>query len=57
MGTRGPEEMDGPFTMALLALRGCSHVNGVSRLHGKVSRRLFGIIIPAGRRKKCLSDM
>jgi len=41
MGTRGPEEMDGPFTMALLALRGCSHVNGVSRLHGKVSRRLF----------------
>ncbi|MCX6678328.1 MAG: alpha-glucan family phosphorylase [Methanothrix sp.] len=30
-----------PFTMAHLALKGCSHVNGVSRLHGKVSRKIF----------------
>ncbi len=30
-----------PFTMAFLALNGCSHANGVSRLHGQVSRRIF----------------
>jgi starch phosphorylase len=30
-----------PFNMAYLAMRGCSAVNGVSRLHGEVSRRLF----------------
>jgi len=29
------------FTMAHLALSGCSHANAVSRLHGKVSRRIF----------------
>ena len=46
MGKRAPEDKDCPFTMALLALRGCSHVNGVSRLHGKVSRRLFQYHFP-----------
>jgi glycogen phosphorylase len=30
-----------PFNMAYLAIRGSGSVNGVSRLHGKVSRRLF----------------
>jgi starch phosphorylase len=30
-----------PFMPALLALRGCSFVNGVSRLHGQVCRRIF----------------
>ena len=29
------------FNMAHLALSGCSHANGVSRLHGRVSRRIF----------------
>jgi starch phosphorylase len=32
--------------MALLALRGSEAVNGVSRLHGKVSRRLFQNLFP-----------
>lgn len=41
MGTRNPEDLSCPFTMALLALRGCSHINGVSRLHGTVSKRIF----------------
>lgn len=35
-----------PFNMACLALRGCSWVNGVSRLHGQVSRRLFAGVFP-----------
>ena len=30
-----------PFSMACLAVRLCGRVNGVSQLHGKVSRRLF----------------
>ena len=41
MGTRNPEDQSCPFTMALLALRGCSRINGVSRLHGTVSKRIF----------------
>ena len=32
--------------MAYLAIRGSSAVNGVSRLHGKVSRRLFLPLFP-----------
>jgi starch phosphorylase len=35
------EDESSPFTMAHLALSGCSHVNGVSRLHGRVSRKIF----------------
>ena len=35
-----------PFNMAYLAMRGSAFVNGVSRLHGKVSRRLFQPIFP-----------
>ena len=30
-----------PFSMALLAMRGSGAINGVSRLHGKVSREIF----------------
>ena len=32
--------------MAYLAMRGSGAVNGVSRLHGKVSRRLFEPLFP-----------
>ena len=32
--------------MAYLAIRGSGAVNGVSRLHGKVSRHLFEPIFP-----------
>jgi starch phosphorylase len=35
-----------PFNMAYLAIRGSGSVNGVSRLHGQVSRRLFGNLFP-----------
>jgi starch phosphorylase len=35
-----------PFNMANLAMRGCAHVNGVSRLHGEVSRRIFLPLFP-----------
>jgi len=35
-----------PFQMAWLAMRGSGAVNGVSRLHGEVSRRLFRPLFP-----------
>ena len=35
-----------PFNMAYLAVRGSGAVNGVSRLHGKVSRQLFEPLFP-----------
>jgi starch phosphorylase len=34
------------FNMAYLAIRGSGAVNGVSRLHGKVSRRIFTPLFP-----------
>jgi starch phosphorylase len=35
-----------PFNMAYLAVRGSGAVNGVSRLHGQVSRRIFQGLFP-----------
>lgn len=34
------------FNMAYLALRGCGRANGVSRLHGEVSRQIFRPLFP-----------
>ncbi len=38
---RRPGDTHGPFNMAGFAIRTSAHVNGVSRLHGEVSRRLL----------------
>jgi starch phosphorylase len=46
LGRRNPRNDDEPFNMAWLAMRGCSWVNGVSQLHGAVSRRLFAELFP-----------
>ena len=46
LGRVNPEDENSPYVMALLAMRGCSHVNGVSRLHGEVSRRIFQPLFP-----------
>jgi starch phosphorylase len=35
-----------PFNMAYLALRGSAQVNGVSKLHGEVSRHIFQPLFP-----------
>ncbi len=43
---RPPEGPDGPFNMAWLAVHGSAAVNGVSRLHGEVSRRIFQPLFP-----------
>lgn len=46
MGRKNPEDASEPFSMALLAMRGSGAVNGVSKLHGKVSRQLFQDVFP-----------
>jgi glycogen phosphorylase len=46
LGRENPDDSSEPFNMAYLAIRGSGSVNGVSRLHGDVSRRLFQPLFP-----------
>jgi starch phosphorylase len=46
LGRQDPADASEPFNMAYLAIRGSGRVNGVSRLHGTVSRRLFAPLFP-----------
>jgi starch phosphorylase len=46
LGRRDREDRSESFNMAYLAIRGSGSVNGVSRLHGQVSRQLFGPLYP-----------
>jgi glycogen phosphorylase len=46
LGRQNPADSHEDFNMAYLALRGSCAVNGVSRLHGEVSRRLFLPLFP-----------
>jgi starch phosphorylase len=46
LGRQNPHDSSEPFNMAYLAIRGSGAVNGVSRLHGKVSRQLFQPLFP-----------
>jgi starch phosphorylase len=41
LGRQNPGDASEPFNMAYLAIRGSGAVNGVSELHGRVSRHLF----------------
>jgi len=46
LGRQNPDDSTEPFNMAYLAIHGSGAVNGVSRLHGQVSRHLFGPLFP-----------
>lgn len=46
LGRQNPNDSSENFNMAYLAVRGCGTVNGVSRLHGKVSRHIFEPLFP-----------
>jgi starch phosphorylase len=46
LGRQNPEDAAEPFNMAYLAIRGSGAVNGVSRLHGQVSRHIFESLFP-----------
>ena len=46
LGRQDPTDPAEPFNMAYLAIRGSAAINGVSRLHGTVSRRIFRSLFP-----------
>ncbi|WP_333872925.1 alpha-glucan family phosphorylase [Methylobacter sp.] len=46
LGRLDPNDPEENFNMAYLAIRGSGAVNGVSRLHGEVSRQLFSPLFP-----------
>ena len=46
LGRKNPDDASEPFNMAYLAMRGCGAANGVSKLHGQVSRHLFAPLFP-----------
>jgi glycogen phosphorylase len=46
LGRENPRDASEDFNMAYLAIRGSGAVNGVSRLHGEVSRRIFEPLFP-----------
>jgi glycogen phosphorylase len=47
LGRGNGKNGDEPFNMAYLAARTCGMMNGVSRLHGKVSRGIFQNLYPS----------
>ena len=46
LGRQNPQDSSEPFNMAYLAVRGSYAINGVSKLHGQVSRRIFQGLFP-----------
>ncbi len=46
LGRVSPEDSGSLFNMAHLAMRGSGQVNGVSALHGRVSRHILGDLFP-----------
>jgi starch phosphorylase len=46
LGRRNPNDSAEDFNMAYLAIHGSGAVNGVSRLHGQVSRQIFSSLFP-----------
>jgi starch phosphorylase len=46
MGRQNPEDASEPFNMAYLAVHGSGQINGVSKLHGEVSRQIFQPLFP-----------
>jgi starch phosphorylase len=46
LGRQNPEDVSEPLNMAYLALHGSCQVNGVSKLHGEVSRQIFQPLFP-----------
>ena len=55
LGRQHPSDSSESFNMAYLAIHGSGSVNGVSRLHGKVSRHLFEALFPRWPATKCPS--
>lgn len=46
MGRQNPDDNTEKFSMSVFALNTCQEANGVSKLHGEVSRRMFAPVWP-----------
>ena len=46
LGRKNPSDLNEPFNMTYLAMHTCFKANGVSRLHGEVSRGIFQPLYP-----------
>ncbi len=46
LGKENPNDLSECFNMAYLAIRGSGYANGVSRLHGQVSKKIFNPLFP-----------
>jgi starch phosphorylase len=46
MGRQNREDASAPFNMAYLAVHNSGQINGVSKLHGQVSRQIFQNLFP-----------
>jgi starch phosphorylase len=46
LGRENPNDKAEPFSMAVLAFRAAASANGVSRLHGEVSRKMWQLLWP-----------
>jgi len=46
LGRQNPADDSEPFNMAYLAVHGSGQINGVSKLHGQVSRHIFQPLFP-----------
>ena len=57
LGRHDPSDASESFNLAYLAIRGSGAINGVGRLHGKVSRHpSLGRCFPTGRKMTCQLD-
>jgi len=46
LGRMNPHDTQSPFSMSVLAVKLSQEVNGVSRIHGEVSRKMFAGLFP-----------
>ena len=53
LGRKNPDDTSEPFNMAYLGIHGSGSVNGVSRLHGQVSRQLFQQLFHVSPKTRC----
>jgi len=57
LGRQNPNDATESFNMAYLRIRGSGSVNGVSRLHGQVSRHLFEPLFPHWRQTNAVGHV
>jgi glycogen phosphorylase len=57
LGRKNPANESELFNTSYLAIRGSGKINGVSKLHGKISRQFLQSFLKDGQSLKCQSTM